>query len=166
MDLKTFITVVILSVEAVLASGRDHHTHGVDPVAVRDYFRSCLALKESWLQANGQAKAPTHPLTNQRTNPAQTTTSKSQPCRSYKCLAHSGDLDLRKLGRMKCRTSRDCAADVSGMVCANITGSGTNYCDCPIGQAYDTNECRCQPAELCWKDSVSINYFVLSFWVC
>jgi hypothetical protein len=124
----------------------------------RDYFKTCLNLRDAWNQYHSEvAQTPSHPLqtatTNVENNVKKTTV---EPCRSYRCLSHSPDLNLRKLGLFKCSNDYDCASDISAMVCQNFSGFGQNYCNCPDGYAFNTNECRCEPAELCWINSVSI----------
>ena len=77
-------------------------------------------------------------------------------CRTYKCLRHSETLDLELLSDLTCMNDHDCANELSGMKCTNYSrGSLMKYCNCPPGYAYNTNECSCKPAELCWENSVS-----------
>ena len=77
-------------------------------------------------------------------------------CRTYKCLRQSDTLDLDKLSDFKCFDDNDCANDLSGMVCTNYSHlqSSVKYCNCPPGYAYNTNDCKCEPAELCWSSKV------------
>ena len=56
----------------------------------------------------------------------------------------------------------DCGTDISQMICTNYTRSSlTKYCSCPPGYAYNTNECKCMPAEICCTNSVS-NYIIIT----
>ena len=81
-------------------------------------------------------------------------------CRTYKCLRQSNTLDLEKLSDFKCFDDNDCANDLSGMVCTNYSNlqSSVKYCNCPPGYAYNTNDCKCEPAELCWSSTVRLKW--------
>ena len=81
-------------------------------------------------------------------------------CRTYKCLRQSDTLDLDKLSDFKCFDDNDCANDLSGMVCTNYSHlqSSVKYCNCPPGYAYNTNDCKCEPAELCWSSTVRLKW--------
>lgn len=139
MDLALFSTSIALL--AALSSGVGGQ------LEAQNYFRDCLALKDSWTLYVNAPKEPDHPL---RTGP--TNRPLKEPCRTYQCLRQSDKLDLAKLGLLSCRNDVDCATDISKMICRNFS-MGSYHCDCPMGYAYNTNECQCQPAELCWKDS-------------
>ena len=46
------------------------------------------------------------------------------------------------------------------MVCTNYSNlqSSVKYCNCPPGYAYNTNDCKCEPAELCWSSTVRLKW--------
>ena len=81
--------------------------------------------------------------------------------RTYQCLRHNAELNLEKLRDLQCIDDNDCGTDISQMICTNYTRSSlTKYCSCPPGYAYNTNECKCMPAEICCTNSVS-NYYLI-----
>ena len=81
--------------------------------------------------------------------------------RTYQCLRHNAELNLEKLRDLQCIDDNDCGTDISQMICTNYTRSSlTKYCSCPPGYAYNTNECKCMPAEICCTNSVS-NYLII-----
>ena len=81
--------------------------------------------------------------------------------RTYQCLRHNAELNLEKLRDLRCTDDNDCGTDISQMICTNYTRSSlTKYCSCPPGYAYNTNECKCMPAEICCTNSVS-NYLII-----
>ena len=84
--------------------------------------------------------------------------------RTYQCLRHNAELNLEKLRDLKCIDDNDCGTDISQMICTNYTRSSlTKYCSCPPGYAYNTNECKCMPAEICCTNSVSNHIIVTIF---
>lgn len=146
MDLKKTLFLCIICSASTSVSAQQNRA--------RAYFKACLYFKDQWSQFHEElAHLPSHPLNlNSAVNKK---VPKFQPCRTYKCLRQSDTLDLEKLSDFKCFDDNDCANDLSGMVCTNYSNlqSSVKYCNCPPGYAYNTNDCKCEPAELCWSNT-------------
>ncbi|XP_040576201.1 uncharacterized protein [Lepeophtheirus salmonis] len=68
-------------------------------------------------------------------------------CTSYDCLAKSKSEDIRSLSSMRCSTDEHCFIESTGLYCRAFSSGG--FCDCPLGYAYDPQECNCKQAEPC-----------------